>query len=180
MCGVPPHVVLYRCQNWESGKFQTSVVSLSQLVSPSVALPAELVWLFLLHCGFLQKGDIYCHIYVTFLTFVTFVICHISTFSSFAVQTLLKCYEVVLIDDGWSTYLILMIKMIVLYPHLVMMCWCLGRDNRNLYGIIQSKLRRYCQAQFQLASLLTSWTELALNLVIITPTHPGEYRCGLK
>ena len=29
-----------------------------------------------------------------------------------------------------------------------------------------------CQAQFQLASQVTSWTELALNLVITTPNHP--------
>ena len=31
-----------------------------------------------------------------------------------------------------------------------------------------------CQAQFQLASLVVSWIELALNLIITTPTHPGK------
>ena len=31
---------------------------------------------------------------------------------------------------------------------------------------------RYCQARFQLTNLDASWTELALNLVITTSTHP--------
>ena len=30
---------------------------------------------------------------------------------------------------------------------------------------------QYCQAKFQFASLVTSWTEVALNLIITTPTQ---------
>ena len=38
-----------------------------------------------------------------------------------------------------------------------------------------------CQAQLQLTSLVTSQTELALNLVISTPTHtPGKVEIQLE
>ena len=33
----------------------------------------------------------------------------------------------------------------------------------------------YCQAQFQLTSLVTSRTEIALNLIITTPNHPHPW-----